>query len=544
MSRSATPVSKRHEPPPPPRTVKPNGRTHKSLPIVAVGRDSFLAESGETGTLAELIDKLPNYETTLFCTVGAADLVTRLNQIYLLRYPGTWQVSWNVPDGNAVRVGGVERAVRVMVAVNYFGWNRGSGGKKGDKSVYHQIIDPVTMYQQGLDDIWPELEGDPLRRLLKWATTLRDFCAENNLKVKPTLGGISAQALRNPKFYPDARRKVPAKINQRARENLPGNHYFLNVKPNVEFPAAYYLDQKRAHHYHARHIPLPDSNHCYAYGAFADLGSVAFPDVDSRFMGLYCLDLDPPAIRPPYDWVGTGLAERITSDTLREQFVYSNELPHLLDCGYRVRGVRAAWGSVKRDYGLLRYAEWAESQLDRYGDPVWLKLLLHATYGCLATRPMTRKTVYRLAKRGEPTTIRTGRNKITGLLVESPRKLEPGIAHVIQRGMIEAATRSESIGLAQWLDHQGHTVLSIYADAVIVEADDDRPLPELIFDPWRCKAELTHLQYYTAMAFRSDQMTKLPGVPIEVRNRELVQVRGSGVTSRKVNRQLVGELTK
>jgi hypothetical protein len=149
---------------------------------------------------------------------------------------------------------------------------------------------------------------------------------------------------------------------------------------------------------------------------------------------------------------------------------------------------------------------------------------------------MTRKTVYRLAKRGEPVALRTGRRKLTGLLVETPRKLEPGIAHVIQRGMIEAATRSESIGLAQWLTHQGHNILSIYADAVIVE--DTGPLPEFIPEPWRIKEELTHLEFITAQAFRSDQMTKLPGVSHAemIRDRRPITVNGHriGITARRV----------
>jgi hypothetical protein len=479
VSRSAKRASsRRHEPPQPERTVKPNKRTYNPLPVIAIHDGQFISESGEAGTVAELIDALPDYEATLFSCVGAADFTAMLNQTYLLRHHDTWQRVISPNGAGVIRQGKFERASRVTVVVSYFGWRHPNG-----KSVYHRIIDPVAMYQQSLDEIWPDPNTDMIRRLLKWAVTLRDFCDENNLQVRPTLGGISAQLLRHPQFYSKARRKIPAKTNERARENLPGNHYFLNVTPDpTNNFSAYYLDQKRAHHHHARTTALPDSNHCYAYGAFTNLDRVTFPTVDPQFKGLYCLDLDAPAHRPPYDWVG---------DNLDAVFVYSNELPHLLDSGYVVRGVRAAWGSLKRDYGIRRYGEWAELQLDRYGDPIWLKLLLHATYGCLATRPMHRKTIYRLANKGEVVEFRTGRHKLAGLMIESPRKLEPGIAHVIQRGMIEAATRSESIGLAQWLDYHGHTVLSIYADAVIVEADDDKPLPVSIPEPWRTKTLLT-----------------------------------------------------
>jgi hypothetical protein len=101
-------------------------------------------------------------------------------------------------------------------------------------------------------------------------------------------------------------------------------------------------------------------------------------------------------------------------------------------------------------------------------------------------------------------------------MVQRPQKLEPGIVNVIQRGMIEAATRSESIALAQYLEHKGQRILAIYADAVIIEQDDDRPLP-LLFDPWEVKRTLNHYQPINTQAFTSDSMTRLPGVSQELR---------------------------
>lgn len=501
-----------HEPPPPARTVKPNRRQHTILPVVAIVGDTsghYLTESGETGTVPELIEALPKYEATLFCTVGAADMVALLDETYAPLYPNSWQRIYGVEAKDVTPVNGLARAARCTTPVTLFGWKDRDGG------VFHRIIDPVTMYRNALGDIWPE-EEDDARKLLRWGMALRDFCGENNLRVSPVLGGIAAQLLRDPRFYPKDRRKVPTVINERVRESLPGNHYFLNVVPNPSNNfTAHYLDQHRAHHYHARHIPLPDSNNCFAYGDFRNLDHVAFSSCNPRFMGLYCLDLDTPRVRPPFCFVGDGLAERI-GDKLDGKFIYSNELPYLLDSGFRVRGVRAAWGSINRDTGIQKYAEWSCEQLDRYGDPAWLKPLLLATYGVLATRPMTRKAVFRMAKKGTEVTFRTGRRKLSGLYIETPRKLQPGVAHVIQLGMIQAATRMESIGLAQWLDCQGYTILSIHSDSVHVEADDDKPLPEFIPEPWRCKQTLTYLQYISEQAFLSNQMKCLPGVSGQV----------------------------
>lgn len=512
---SSDPVRTENHSPVPPgsRTVRPRKRSTKFLPVVAIGREEFLAEDDaipRTGTLTELLEMLPEMPPTLFCKNGAADFIAELTSVYLLRYPDTWQ--WHVTEHgrNMGAPSGITRATRVSAAVHHFGWKH-RGGKHS-----HRIIDPVTIYGNRLDTIWPgevSVVDDPLWRemvkLLKWGTALRDFCVDNNINVRPTLGSIAAQFLTDPRFYPNKRRKVPAFTNQRVRENLPGNHYYLNVRPDPSNDfRAHYLDQHRSHHYHARTVPLPDSDHCFAFGRFGDLAESSLA-VNKQFIGMYCLDLIPPDRQVPFDWM------KNVGKKIERAFVYSNELSHLLDMGYRVHNVRAAWGSLKRDTGLPKYAAWASDQLDSRGDLPWLKPLLLATYGVLATRPMNRQSVFRLAKRGTPITVRTGRRELNGLFIESPQKLEPGVAHVIQRGMIEAACRSESIGLAQWLDHLGYTVLSIYADAVMVEVDDDKPMP-ILPEPWRYKRTLNHLQFINQQAFQSDGMTKLPGVGREI----------------------------
>ena len=179
--------------------------------------------------------------------------------------------------------------------------------------------------------------------------------------------------------------------------------------------------------------------------------------------------------------------------------------------GFRVRGVRAAWGSCHRDTGIAKYAKWANEQIDTYGNPAWLKPILLALYGALASKPRYAESVFRLAKRGEPVTIITGHNQLEGVHVKSSHELEPHIANVIHRGMIEAATRSESVGLAQHLTLLGQRILHIYADAVIVEVNEDNPLPELP-EPWRLKRTLTHWEPINEQSYKSDQESKLPGV--------------------------------
>lgn len=130
-----------HEPPPPARTVKPNRRTHQPLPVVSIGPTGFLAECGETGTIDQLVEELPTYPPTLFCTVGAADFVAMLDEVYAPQYPNSWQRIFGVEAKDVTPVNGAARAARCTTPVNLFGWKDRDGG------VFHRIIDPVTMYR-------------------------------------------------------------------------------------------------------------------------------------------------------------------------------------------------------------------------------------------------------------------------------------------------------------------------------------------------------------------------------------------------------------
>jgi len=439
--------------------------------------------------------------STLFAAQNGADLLSYLDNIFAVPYSSIWQwrtsdVSREMPSTNAK----VKCIRKVTVAVQYFGFKNTD---KRSGSVYHRLIDPVTMYGKPLTDLIPGNKSK-LVLLLEWAVTLRDWCIANDLEVKPTTGGISAQLLTDPRFYDKPRRKVPAATNDRAREHLPGNHYVLTVTPSPEHEyRVTYIDQRRAHHYHAQLVHFPHANHLYAFGNFHNLEGYYREQPSSRFMGLYCLDLQAPSQGDYFSW--------LDDRQLTRQFIYTNELTHLLDMGYKVVGIRAAWGSTHRDTGLNKLAAWACTQLDEYDNAQWLKPILLSAYGCLACRADHAEAVFRLAKKGTERTIATGRRRLTGIATKRPQKLEPGIVNVIQRGMIEAATRSESIGLAQHLACHSQNVLQIYADAVIIETDDDRSLP-LLPEPWEVKQTLNHYQPLSKQAFIADGMSRLPGV--------------------------------
>lgn len=488
------------------RTVKPRSALHIPKRIVAICGEDVLSEDGEISTLGELIPRLPEMHSTILATVHSPRFLARLNTVYVKSYPDTWQFSVT-PMGRQVRNPyGVLLATNMSMVIDYIGWRDAST----KRSLFHTVIDPVTMYGRRIDGI-PTVGPKALTSLLEWAMKLRDFCAENNVKVRPTIGAIAAQFLRDPRFYPNPRRKVPSVINARSREHLPGNHYVLHAltAPTREYNAIY-LDQRRAHHYHAAHTAMPDSDHCFAYGHFLDLDGIVWEHIPKSFYGMVCADLR---------YVGTVARETWLDDSsLDRQFIFTNEIAHLYDMGYRVTGVRAAWGSRTRDTGLSRYAQWADTQLDSYDNPGWLKPILLAAYGALAIKPRKREAIYRLAKSGIPVDIPTGSKDTTvGKFVRGSRKLEPNVAHVIQRAMIESATRSESVGFAQHLTRNGYRVLCIYADAVIIQDTDDQPSVPFLPEPWTVKEKLTHLQFLNTQAFTSSQMTKLPGVSRDMR---------------------------
>lgn len=480
-----------------PLSVRPRSRSYKSLPVVALQwpleTSQWLHESGEIGPMYDVVTLLPFLPSTLFIMEGSADFLSILDKNWSMTDPEHWQFRITENE-RAIHTPGTQRAAaRVTVTTHYFGFKGGN---------YFKIIDPVVMYGKSLDDIWQE-DAPAQIKLLHWGIALRDFCDDNQMEVRPTIGSLAGQFWTDRRFYPNPRRKVPHKINDRARENLPGNHYQLFTMPTPEREfTAHYLDQTRAHHYHARTTPLPHADALYAYGDFLNLKDTYWQEVPPGFYGLLYLELTLPTLNRQVSWIKT-----------ERKFIFTNELPHLLDLGYKVNGVIAAWGSFTRDDGVARYAHHAETQLDKYEDAPWLKPLLLAAYGTLATRASYGETIFRLAKKGEQVQVFTGRYKLTGTLTKRPMKLEPGIVNVIHRGMIEAATRSDSIGFAQHLQWwHGYNVLSIYADAVIVEADDDRPLPDTFPEPWRLKKTLNRLQFINLQSFVSDEMTKLPGV--------------------------------
>lgn len=381
------------------------------------------------------------------------------------------------------------------------------------KSHYHYPLDPITFIGKTANEI--RGKGDELQNIMAWAYDVRSFMSENDLAVKPTAGGIAAQLLRDKRFYPDARRKVPRATNARARDLLPGNYYELRLDPNVRVNAAY-LDQAMAHHNCAGSIEFPHADRLFGKGFFRTLPDRAWArkgtSIYKRVLqehGLLYVNLMVPhpgkkEWRPPY--MKRGGFHRV--------FIYTNELPMIEAIGGYVEYVIAAWTSNQTDSGLPKYAQWAR-QVVQHSDSqrkAWIKPALLSTYGVLASRPRPLEFGWKHAEGGERKRYPVGGGMMDVEARATKRDLETPTVNVIQRGMIEAETRLRSIMLARELTATGMNVLAIYADSVFVQSD--KPLPFLP-EPWRIQQEVTDLRFFNSTSFASKELTKLPGIPRE-----------------------------
>lgn len=421
--------------------------------------------------------------------------------------------------------------------VNYFGWKgtsyQTSTGKVANRrGHWHYPLDPHLFSALRLCDL---LGGTTPGDLLAWAKDVREWCFAHKLVPSPTAGGLGGQLLRDPRFYPNARRKVPRATNEVARDALPGNYYQLYWPEHTPVDATY-LDMSSAHHHVASTLEFPCANRIYARGNFrttdttetpcprselwAPAGTARYKRIIQSY-GLFRLQLNVPALK----------ADRfplpfLTSAGRYRAYVYSNELASLHALGVEIEGIDAAWTAYERDTGLNRFAQWAlaETALMSLQRKRWAKVILLAAYGNLAARPRPSEYGYRTAKRGTPREYPAGPHVLPVLAHIDPREREFPTVNVIQRGMIEAEQRRVVTDMARWLHNHDQRVLSIYADAIMVASD--RPLPFLP-PPWRVDAHLTRVRFYAATAFTSDERSKMPGIPREdaERARRLAHIR-------------------
>jgi hypothetical protein len=356
------------------------------------------------------------------------------------------------------------------------------------------------------------VEGDQpeIAKLYEWGQSVQEFAERNEIKMSGSAGGLASQLLRDKKFYPAERRKIPMATNERAREALPGNHYEVRGEYHKLYKSVLYFDQENAHHYAAANTVLPHPDWLYAKGYFWEKERKWCTPYDDEYKqimqnehGLLHLRISVP------NYIGGYLPPWAIKKGVSDAFIYTNELPLLKSLDIEIRHMYSAWTSPRVDEGLSRYANWSQEQIKQYpADKKWLKSVLLSAYGVLASKPRKYEFGYHRA-RGKLVPFNIGPNQIYVVRTSSKKLQQLPIANVIHRGMIEAETRRISIELARQFEDEKRDVLSIYADGVIVR-DSEIQLPILPL-PWRPKHTMKHFELLDTTAFTSDVVTKKPG---------------------------------
>lgn len=429
-------------------------------------------------------------------------LLLQLNEHF--KDDSEWNFKLSIHDRDSY-VNGVVRTQKEEAAVSFLGFRN----KDSRNNWYHYLVAPGRFTRATLSEL-TDPDQPELAQLYEWGQAIYAFAQANDLKLGSSAGAMATQLLRDERFYPDDRRKVPTATNERAREALPGNHYELRDETHRVYGAAIYFDQENAHHYAAQTVNLPHADWLYARGYFhvpqewCHPGTPEYEYLTREEYGLLHL-----RIRVPKTLTGF-LPQWAHIPGSHDAYLFTNELDLAARLGVEVEFVYAAWTSPMLDGGLAKYSRWAVEQIKlRPQDKAWLKSVLLATYGILASKPRLYEFGYREAK-GEPQMFHIGPEQIQIFRTSTKRKSQLSVANVIHRGMIEAETRRLSIELARRLEREGHHVLSIYADGVIVKDSGQQmpPLPK----PWRAQDRLKFLVFHNPTTFESELLCKRPGV--------------------------------
>lgn len=508
--------------PPIPRVVKKRrtGYTHRPLFVIDLEEGAGYSETlGRPLSLPDAISALRVMPSSLVVTPDAARLLGHLEDTY-----GTdprWQYRVTPLKRQVMRVNGELSSWKsVSTLVNFFGWQRTNGHAD---SLYHYTLDPYVFCRLGINELLPPgIEGveDRTYRLLQWGRDVRSWCEGQDLKISPTSGGIAAQLLKDPRWFPAERRKVPKATNARIRPRLPGNYYKLLADVNTPYQANY-LDMAASHHTIAATTTFPHPDHLTARGYFRVSDGPVVTVSDNRpwlkpggrgykrltqdahgllYLRMTNPPMAPERFAPPY----------MTHGGSKMAWVYTNELPMIRALGGVIEHITAAWVSFVPDPSLNRYARFALDQLATATEDRkrWLKPALLSTYGILAAKPQETEYGYRRAKGGVPRQYPAGSRMIPAQAMTAPERESP-LVNVMYRGLIEAEQRRRALDLARELHGLGHRVLAIYADSVFTESGP--PLPFLPAG-WRLDAELDALYFSSAVHFTSRTLTKLPGV--------------------------------
>lgn len=483
-------------------TVKPRRGGYKHRDIIVVVDGVGLTENGEV--IEDLIDFAMRKDSHIFMVSDPAHLLNTM-------------LKSHAPDFNYQLVDSRESDVPAGCAtmsnprLTRFGWNKTGGrgrstmkGKRKGKGM-HIVWSIMDMMRDPTNVLGTGTPGD----MLHFAKDVRDWCKEYNLPLPTALSGIASSLLRDERFYPEARGRVPRATNERVRPFLPGVYSELRAKPYRTIPAAVSLDQRRAYHKAAQAVPLPDPNTLFARGYFQ------VPDDAPLWCGkgdmVYNRTVDQPGLvlaratsrithkhetRPPaINYTGT-----------RDVYLWTNEINLCETTGLQIEGLIAAWTSTNKDHGLARYGAWAEEAIDNASPyrSKWLKPTLHAAYGLLGARARDLHIAHRLGRAAAALYLIGGHSFPVHETVLP--NTAPPTTNVPALGVLQAEIRASTMKLANDLIMEGVDVLHVHADGIHVNGK----LPLLNLDDWSIEPR-TNLHYLDRVSWLADEGDTLPG---------------------------------
>lgn len=440
---------------------------------------------------------IPRYvreaEPTVFITVDPSSFLAQLQETYALDPEWRYTLTRSQQEIQGM---GMSR-----VKIRTFGFRTGHPR-------LHQCWDPRAMSPTPMHKF---IDGEVTHEsLLSWATDVRAWAQANDLDLRNAFAGYAAQLLRDKRFYPEPRRKVPRITNEKARPSLPGNLVNIYVPPGPRAYNVTSIDQRSAHHRIVQSLPLPDANTLWARGEFGDPENVTDFWAE-RNTPAYLRTVSQPGL------VYVGMHSRRTLKReyrlpvqdyhgYQRTFLYTNMIPFVERNGSHIDGIYAAWTSSTVDDGLPRYGAWAQAEIESAPPrrKQWLKPLLHSTYGLLAARPRPLEIGHSQARGGKHEHFLLGPRQFDVRMTQLPN-WQPVIANVIQRGMIEAETQIRSLTMAQELTAAGCDVLHIHTDGLHVQGQ----LP-LLPDDWAING-LTRVTYIDRVSWIAQERTCLPG---------------------------------
>jgi hypothetical protein len=389
-----------------------------------------------------------------------------------------------------------------------FGFSKGRKNRPGGRHKgMHTVWCPSDMTRNPLE----VLGGHAAPDLVKFGVNVRDWCKEQGLPIPSTLAGVASALLRDARFWPDARGRVPRATNERVRKYLPGVYAELRAREGVRYQAIS-LDQRTAYHRAAQEVATPNPNNLYARGYFNDpegateLWAVPGDGLYEKITnqpGLVCAQLSASPrrknrTRPPAIPVsGTGRTR---------VYLWTNELELCQDNGVIIDGITAAWTSTTADPGLPIYGKFAQAQIEASDEyrKRWLKPTLHATYGLLAARERD-LAIGHYRGRGPMATYILGYGHEFSVHEARLPAHSPVTTNVLMLGTLQAEIRARSMKMAHALMDNGAEVLHIHADGIHV-----RGVLPLVDQSWRT-GPLDNLEYMDRVSWFSDQGDVLPG---------------------------------